>query len=295
MNPAELKTRVENIREIATLPSVITELMGLLDDPNVSLRKLGSIVEADPALTVKVLRVANSPFYGIRGRIHTIQQAVALLGLTEFNNLLVSISLFSKLFNEKSRTLPQMSAYWDHSIACALISRTLVSKLFIPTGGREFTAGLLHDIGKLVLLEHFPSLAVNVQMKMFNEQKTDIQAEQEFLGVTHSEIGGWIAEKWRLPVSYVEVVKYHHSPALAQLNKSLVAVTQVANLISKQFDPAAQRYPQPTEPITETAAWQILKKENPSVQHVNLEQIMSEITLAADATKTMMSQMTGGK
>jgi HD-like signal output (HDOD) protein len=132
-------------------------------------------------------------------------------------------------------------------------------------------------------------------MKMFNEQKTDLEAEQFVLGVTHAEIGGWIAEKWRLPVSYIEVVKYHHTPSLAQLNKSLVAVTQVSNLISKQNDPAAQRYQQETESIVDSEAWRILKLENPSVQHVNLEQILSEITLAADATKIMMSQMTGGK
>ena len=293
MNPAELKTRVENIRELATLPSVITELMELLDDPNVSLRRLGSIVEGDPALTVKVLRVANSPFYGIRGRIHTIQQAVALLGLTEFNNLLVSISLFSKLFNEKSKTLPQLSSYWDHSIACALLSRLLVAKLFIPTGGREFTAGLLHDVGKLVLLEHFPSLAVTVHMKMFNEHLEQLDAERTVLGVTHMDIGGWVAEKWRLPVSYVEVIKYHHHPALAQLNKSLVAVTQISNILSHQQNQAEEQ--NGSENISSTEAWTVLKSENPSVQHVNLDQVISEIQLSDNATKEMMSQLTGGK
>ncbi len=295
MNLAEFKSRVENIRELATLPSIITELMELLDDPNVSLRRLGSIVEGDPALTVKVLRVANSPFYGIRGRIHTIQQAVALLGLTEFNNLLVSISLFSKLFNEKSKTLPQLSAFWDHSITCALLSRSLVARLFIPTGGREFTAGLLHDIGKLILLEHFPSLAVTVHMKMFNEHYSDLDAEQMILGVTHAEVGGWIAEKWRLPVSYVEVIKFHHQPSLAQLNKSLVAITQIANIISKQHDPTNQDNLKDQQPIAETEAWQILKTENISLQHLDLDQILSEIEYSEDAAKDIMSQLTSGK
>ncbi len=292
MNVDVLRARVDAIQELDSLPAITTELLAFLDDPNVSLGKLSVIVKSNQALGERVLRIVNSPFYDFRDRIRTTQQAAAFLGLSEFTNLLLTISFISKLFSEKSGALPHIEAYWDHAIGCGMISHSLASRLLLPTGGLEFTAGVLHNLGKLVLLEHFSGTAESIITRIQSEKCSDIQAEMAMVGVPHTEIGGWVAEKWNLPASYIEVIRCHHVPSQANVNALLVSTIHIADVLLQIRNVGLPEGPMHID-MTTDEGWQTLVKVHPSARNVDPVQLMTDIQFSVKDARNFLALISG--
>jgi HD-like signal output (HDOD) protein len=224
---AKLRAKLETIRDLPTLPTVVLEMTRLLADPTVSARRLCEKLEKDQAVTSKILRLVNSPFYGFSGKIASLSHALALLGLNVVRNAVISISAMNAFGGERRR----VEALWRHSIGCGVLARRLSWKLGLPQAEDAFVTGLLHDIGKVFCASYLQDEFASILSLMETEGRSVLEAEEDVLGSDHSQIGGYLAGQWRLPADLTESILYHHRPRLAESNPDLVCAVHLADII----------------------------------------------------------------
>ena len=234
MKAEEIWAKLEKVEDLPTLPQVASRVVRMAMDPNVSLRQVGYVVESDPALAFKVLKVVNSAFYGFSRKIGSVPLAVNLLGPREVLLLTLSVSVFSAFPPVPGKPTFDREAFWRHSIGCGAIARALEERF--GKGGYEelFSGGLLHDIGKILLDQYFHLELLEVLDISRRERVPMEEAELRVLGTTHEEIGGWLAERWQLPEGLVACVRYHHRPSEAPSEyREEVTIVHIADLLAK--------------------------------------------------------------
>ncbi|GEM_PF-640848 len=209
----------------------IAQLISLTDDPKSSARQVAQLISTDQALTAKILKVANSAFYGFPREISTVQLAIVVLGFEQVKNLSLSVAVLRRFSSGKEHRLFDRQRFWDHAIACGVAGRMLARKVHPRMEGEAFVAGVLHDIGKLILIEYFFDEFSEALELAEAEELTIVEAEEQVLGVTHSDIGGWLAEKWNLPPSLVSAIAFHHRPAELEEPDELVHFVHLANAL----------------------------------------------------------------
>ena len=230
-----LRERIEAIRGyLPPLPGVFAELAQLLHDDNVDMRTLGRVIAKDPAMSVNVLRIANSAFYGLPNKVKTIERAVTMLGLKETTTLCMACEAaraFKPAPGEKSVDL---QTFWLHSVATGVLARIFCSEFCVQSNGQAYLAGLLHDVGQLILDRFLHDVYKKVIELTYAENISVVQAEKRLLGESHDTIGGWLMEKWRLPSLFSEVAYYHHSVTKASSeNRLLVAMVSLADQVAR--------------------------------------------------------------
>jgi len=229
-----LKEKIQNIIQLPALPNHAIEIINMIDDPNITASALGSVVSKDQVLTAKVLKIANSPFYGFSKRIATIDFAIIVLGFDTLKEVVMSISLISSL-NKKLAQEFNSIEFWNHSISCGVISRALARNYGYRVIGEVFIAGLLHDIGILIVNQYFYKEYKEI-IKLINENNINIlQAEEIVFGVTHAEIGSWLAEKWNFPDQLVESIAHHHNPNDSSEYKEIVSIIHKADFLCQKY------------------------------------------------------------
>jgi len=231
MSPEFIKERIQSIIQLPALPSVAMEVVELVDNPRTSASKLGKVISTDQALTAKVLKIANSPFYGFPRKISTIDFAIIVLGYDALKEIVISISLISSL-QRKSDGLFDSKCFWDHAIATGVLARRLARDLGYRVTEEVFVGGLLHDMGVSVLHRYFKSEFRRIVEIARESDLTFLEAEESVLGVTHADVGGWLAERWNLPGHLVEAISLHHTPAKAERNQELVSLIHCADVFS---------------------------------------------------------------
>jgi HD-like signal output (HDOD) protein len=231
MSPESIKERVQTIIQLPALPTVAMEVVEMVDNPKTSASKLGKMISTDQALTAKVLKIANSPFYGFPKKISTIDFAIIVLGYDALKEIVISISLVSSL-QKRSDSHFDAKSFWDHSIAAGVLARRLARDLNYRISGEVFVAGLLHDMGISVLHRYFRNEFKRVVDIARETDLTFVEAEESVLGVTHADVGGWLAERWNLPDHLVEAIKHHHVPGRAERNPELVALIHCADVFA---------------------------------------------------------------
>jgi putative nucleotidyltransferase with HDIG domain len=231
MSPDYIKEKVQTIIQLPALPTIAMEVVELVDNPKTSASRLGKLISTDQALTAKVLKIANSPFYGFPRRISTIDFAIIVLGYDALKEIVISISLVSSL-QKKSDAVFDAKGFWDHSITSGVIARRLARDLGYRVSGEVFVGGLLHDMGISVLHRYFRNEYKRIVEILQETDLNAIEAEESVLGVTHAEVGGWLAERWNLPDHLVEAIRFHHSPSRADKNKDLVALIHCADVFA---------------------------------------------------------------
>jgi HD-like signal output (HDOD) protein len=218
------------------MPAIATEVVELVDNPRTSASKLGRVISSDQALTAKVLKIANSPFYGFPRKISTIDFAIIVLGFDALKEIVISISLVSSL-QKKSDTYFDAKTFWDHSIATGVIGRRLAKDLGYRVSGEVFVGGLLHDMGISALYRYFNSEYKRIIDIVKDSDLNILEAEESVLGVTHADIGGWLAERWNLPEHLIEAISLHHVPMKGKINRELVALVHCADAIAVRLQP----------------------------------------------------------
>ncbi len=221
----------EKVIGLPSLPTVVTQLINLVGDPATSARDISQLISADQALTAKILKVANSAFYGFPRKIATVQLAIVVLGFETVKNLGLSVAVLKRFHAGKAHPLFDRQQFWEHAIGCGVAARMLVRKRNRKLEGEAFVAGVLHDIGKLILIEYFPDEFGESLELACDELLTISEAEMKVIGVTHAEIGGWLAEKWNLPESLVQAITYHHNPLAVEEPSEILMVTHTANAL----------------------------------------------------------------
>ena len=272
----DIRTEIDEINEIIPFPAVITEILAALSNDDVSTVKITRLIESDPALTTNILRAANAPYYGIRGYVKNVNSAIALVGLDETSRLLLAYHMKQRLIFLNMQQWGYLEALWKHSISTATLSRVLSSHFKFKTGDKEFTAGLLHDMGKLVLIQYFPdSLAVTRQM-IRELSMRDVEAERQTVAISHTEIGGHLGNKWSLPPEFVEVMQCHHDAAEATVDPVLTSVVRLADLLCEQWGHGIGEQPQGFS-IEDDACWKALTVADTSLAGRTSSDIGEEI------------------
>ena len=218
-----LKEKVQNIIQLPALPAIAVEVASLIDNPNTSVSRITQVISADQVLTAKVLKIANSPFYGFQKKISTLDFAIMVLGFDSLKEILISVSLISA-FKKRQDKYFNSREFWEHSLASGIAARTLARQLGYRISGESFIAGLLHDIGILVTHQYFYEDYKRIVETVTEGKATFEDTEQGVLFATHGEIGGWLAERWNLPDQLIEAIKFHHRPEMAERNPQLTAL-----------------------------------------------------------------------
>ncbi len=210
----KLKHRLSTISNLPSPPLVFTQITKVINDPKTSVKDVAAIMSEDAAMSAKVLRLSNSAFYGARSEITSIRQAILVLGLEAVKSLVLSSSVFDMFKSQKLDTEFQ-EAFWRHSLAAALAGRTLIKQhgslaRFDPEVA--FSAGLLHDIGKLIICCFMPEDHKRIKQQLQMQRISDYQAEEAIIGYSHTLIGRMLAQNWKLPAAIQEAIEFHHFP-----------------------------------------------------------------------------------
>lgn len=216
--------------ELVSPPSTYARLDALIRDPESAIDDISSVINTDPALTTRLLRIVNSPFYGFPSQINTISRAITIVGTRELTNLVLATSVMNA-FEGIPQNLMNTDDFWRHSLACAMTARHLAELCDERATERFFIAGLLHNIGALVLYQSVPELAREaINSAKFGHEVLH-QAEQRIIGFDHTEAGEALIQAWRLPDSLAAVARYHHSPMQAPYFNQDVAFVHVADVL----------------------------------------------------------------
>ncbi|MGC3975872.1 MAG: HDOD domain-containing protein [Nitrospira sp.] len=223
----DLRRRIEQVGELPTLPHVVQKLASMIGRSNVSAEEIGALIEKDQVLSAKVLRLANSPFYGFPSRIASVAHAVVVLGLSVVKGLTLCATAFDMMKNAG------MNDLWRHSLGVAITAHILGAKAGMKNPEEVFVGGLLHDIGKVVLYVKWPDVGQQITSATKDTSRSLMETEQELFAVTHADVGGWLATAWHLPTSLREPIFHHHMPAAAQDAKLQTAIVHVADVLVK--------------------------------------------------------------
>lgn len=216
---------------LASLPEVVMRAVDLINDPNSSAAQIGAIIAEDPGLTARLLKIVNSPFYGFPSRIDTVSRAITVIGTVELLDLILATSVV-KTFRGIPTELVDMNAFWEHCLFTAVLARTLAMRQRAVNTERYFIAGLLHDIGALVLYKQAPEIARQALQQARDQQQALHEAEQTLLGFHHGDVGANLLEAWHLPQTLIEVARFHHTPDEAKRLSLETYTVHLADLIS---------------------------------------------------------------
>jgi putative nucleotidyltransferase with HDIG domain len=228
----EIALTIRRIKNLPTLPQVVAQLMQAVNNPNSSASDVARIISNDQSLVSKILRIVNSAFYGLPKRVSTITQATVILGFNTVRNLALGASVFD-VFRPGGASLGNWdrSKFWQHSIGCAVATKLLAREVRYSNPEEAFVSGLLHDIGKVVLDQYLPDQFERVLQTVVQEHCSIAEAERMVIGVTHSDIGRWLAENWNLPVQLAEAIGLHHEPDRAKQASRLVGLVHLADCL----------------------------------------------------------------
>ena len=202
-------SRLNSIDMISSPPPIVSEVLSLIDKDNSSAKGLSDVILKDPMLTARILRVANSSFYGCRQRVATVNQAVMIIGLNAVKCLALSISIYNQVSTQHSASDDEYIKLWRHFLETATAAREIANKTRYELPEEAYIAGLLHDFGILFLQRHFATEMAQIR-ELILKGRQIIDAEDFVLEINHQEIGLLIAQKWNLPEKLSEAIGNHH-------------------------------------------------------------------------------------
>ncbi len=229
----DLENRLKKIIDLPTLPVVANNIILITQSPKSSALEVGRAISQDQALVSRILRIANSTFYGFPRKITTITHAIVILGFANIRNLVVTSSILDILPSKRMDGYFDREGFWKHSLACGVTSKLIAKRLGIKNVEEVFIWGLLHDFGKLVLDTHFNEDFAQV-FRLVKEKEILIrEAEEELLGFDHAMVGGRVADKWNLPPALIKVIRFHHNPPQANESMRMAAIVHVADVLCR--------------------------------------------------------------
>lgn len=238
---------VGGINCLPSLPPLYNRLNSLIEDQVASSATIAATIEEDMSMTAQVLKLVNSAYFNVKRRIESIQDAISYLGMDMLSQLVLAQHLFSQCSEQESRTF-ELAELWQHSLCTASMAKAIVSNIenkSAPMANRAYLAGLLHDIGKIVLMRHAPDTYKKILQHMQQSGKSQIEVESELLGVNHAVIGGYLVALWGLPHYIVEATTLHHRTSMIEdLGKVTPVLDAVwhANRICRRDCTQSQKY-----------------------------------------------------
>ncbi len=226
---------LQDVKELPTLPTVVAQIMVTMDQPTSSARDLERLIANDQAIAARLLKLANSAFYGLPGKVTSLSRAITLLGFNTVRSMVLTIGIVDRFSGPSANKYFDRGQFWEHSLSVAVASKQLVGKDPTVNPEEAHIAGLLHDIGKVIADHSVPEKYLKA-MQLHHEQNVDqLDAERLTIGISHDEIGALVAVKWRFPDFIREALAYHHRPDEAEEYQTIVGVVSLANEIVHAF------------------------------------------------------------
>ncbi|KMQ50941.1 metal dependent phosphohydrolase [Chitinispirillum alkaliphilum] len=227
---------IDNIDQLPSLPAIVSRLLQVVNCPDTSAEDAAELIEKDPALTSRMLRLANSAFYGIPRSISSVSSAVVILGFNTIRSLVLSASVV-KMFSG-AKPFFDNDRFWKHSIVTAIASKTIIRhfmsvRMMDPESA--FCSGILHDIGKLIFSFYVPEEYMEACEYACKHSVSLIDAENHILGINHAEIGKILADKWALPLDLSNCLVYHHSPEKSDIASDLVSTVHLGDIMAHKL------------------------------------------------------------
>ncbi|MBK8803864.1 MAG: HDOD domain-containing protein [Fibrobacteres bacterium] len=273
----------QQVKSIPTLPTVLTELSRRMEDPKTSSDDLAQIIQQDQAISSKVLKLVNSPFYGYSGRIHTINQGIVILGFNAIKNLVLSTSVIEAFKGAASSEAFRMDLLWVHSAAVAGVAKLLAERSGAADPEEAFVSGLLHDIGKVLLWISEPRLFAGCLMASASKRIPLMDVERQVAGFDDSELASVLAEKWKFPNTLRESIRWRSLPERAGAMAPLASAVHCANVVCTSLGAAS--VPKPVLTAPSAVAWELMGLHHDD----RLRNVLHEAPLRIEAARAFVS------
>ena len=279
------KRIIESLDQLPSLPGIVSRLIEVVNSPDSSSEDAASLIEKDPALTGRMLRLANSAFYGMPRSVSSVNSAVVILGFNSIKSLVLSTVVARMFGGTKNGALFDSKRFWMHSILCAMGARLIARHLMrfrMMDPESAFCAGIMHDIGRLILWQVAGPEYIEVLTLAKQETISLRDAEQKILGITHDELGKIVADKWALPIDLECAIVLHHEPARADKIPELVAAVHVADAMAHKLGFALTENEHAGEACAESL--ELLHMEKP-----DYERLLKNLDAENDKSKEFFS------
>ena len=231
---------MKKVNTLSPIPKLLTEVLDLLNDQYTSPHVLAKAISKDQGVVLKLLTIANSPFYGLSKRVASIEFAIMILGYDEIRNIVSALSLMESMKNKSDQYLDQKN-FWMHSYIVATISKKIAMDLGLEKSGEVFLAGLLHDLGISVVHRYMHSDFITISELVANGS-TLLDAEVQILGMDHQQVGSVLLKNWNIPELICSIVKNHHTPDLSEDAPVLSSVVHLADYMTQKLQMGALKW-----------------------------------------------------
>ena len=249
--PEELVSRTA---DLVSLPDIFIRLKAVVDDPESSMADVAKVVASDPALTARLLKIANSPYFGFPSQITTVARATSLLGTQQIHDLVLATTV-TAAFSGIPSELISMQDFWSNSIRCGLLCRRLAQECNVLDSERLFVEGLLHDVGHLIMYQGLPEASAAALLESQRQHRPLFLVERELIGFDYAQVGSALMRSWHFPPGLIESVHYQNEPARAEAFPLEVAIMHIAVQL-KQHEVAGATLAEEL-PRIDAAAWQV--------------------------------------
>ena len=227
-----LKKIINRIEEIPTLPVISQKILDVMSDPEASYKDIVNVVEYDQALALKILKVANSAFFGSIGKVSSLENAMVKLGMNEVRSIVLGVSVHN-FFSGNSNGLFDIDKFWEHSIVCSQVSKYLGNHFRIKNSDMLFLGGLIHDMGKVVIGQYFHDEFLEIIEYIDSNHSSFSEAEKAVIGTTHYQIAAKLLNQWNFPKEVIMNILYHHAPWGDKNFETGAIILFLANMITK--------------------------------------------------------------
>ena len=223
----------KHTKKLVAFPAVVDQLFNVIDNEISDAQNIAKVIQKDPALTASLLKLANSAWYMAREAVSSIEHAVVRIGTRDIGKIALNVCVQDS-FKDVPENLLSLEDYFSHSLRCALAAQEIASSSNVGRVGAMYAAGLLHDVGKLILLNLYPEQsteALTLNLDMYDGTKLEV-CEKEIFGFDHTEVGNVLAKQWSFPAVLQQCIRYHHNPDDAVQSKKEVCCIHLANTIA---------------------------------------------------------------
>jgi len=254
MRPAQKFAHI--LAEHVTMPEVYRNFRRLIASPDSKINDYVDVVSTDPALVARLIRIANTSFFGYSRAAHNIEQAISLIGVMQVHDVLIS-SLAMRAFAGIPNDIVNLSAFWENSVYCGIMSRLIAKKCMLPASRHLFPLGLFHDIGHIVMYAKRPDLAQQALMQSLQQGESLFSVERTIFGFDYGQLGGELMRIWHLPENSQEITQHHFEPEKAQHYPLETAVVHLAYTLTQADIGYTDDREQPA--VVSPLAWELTK------------------------------------
>ncbi len=226
-----LQQLITESSQLVSPPEVWVKMNELIHNEHASAADMAEVIQHDPGLTASILKVVNSAYYNLARQVDTVSRAIAIIGTNDLYNLATALTA-AKVFSNIPCHLTSPEVFWRHSIATGILAKKIAARCSILGYERLYVAGLLHDIGSLLLYSRYPDLSSEVLMVANGDEEVLHQAEIDIIGFSHAKVSAELLKLWNMPDTLISAIEFHHEPALADQNVVDAAIVYLANYIA---------------------------------------------------------------